>query len=382
MTTIARLSRLAQPLYPSTGYHTWQHALEVFDRTRLIGNRLQKLGIPYNRKATDYAALLHDILYGLPAPMYLVPLATGFRSATSKEEVATVVARYLLEKLHVDGRTIDISCSAIMGTHPDTPLTHIEQMVVAAADLNIVVPFTVFRAQSETLRKEAAQLSGVGQILPTEFYRGSINYLGRYLMRRIQLTEEYFTSGGQSAFHLGALANIVQLARRTWKNGRVVGEVAVGKTPLILSEQYRLADDDLFIRVDLNPRDPLLPTFHHLQADYKARGLMAPMTVFIPREERALSIPDRALDRLYLNNCWLRTLERQNIFPLTELVRTLRPGGDLSVVETYQSEGSMLDRRRWPTLQRELIHRFEGLGFTNPRSTNHHNSWTMTFSYQ
>lgn len=378
---IAKASRLAELLYQSKGYHTWNHALHVFDRCIEFANRLRPYGIKVDLTVVKLAAIFHDALYPLPAGEFFVRDHGQLRPSANKEETSAELARCYLERLQAPTELVNAVVLTIMGTNPLTPLETIEQMVLAAADLDIACDYAQFHSQSELLRQEAAQLSGVSSIHPKNFYRGSVNFLSLFLQRRIQLTPGYFTSSGQSQFHLSAVCNIVGNVRQVWKNPRIVGEIGCGQHPIILDPSHHLDETALYVGIDSDVK-ALSCAMLQAKGHYTAHRLASPMMLTIPAEERALSLPDQLLDELHVRNTWLRHLSRNTQFAFSELGRVLKPNGHLDVVEEYEPEGSASDTRTSRDHRRRLVERLAPHGLSVSTELDVAGGWGLRFALQ
>jgi predicted metal-dependent HD superfamily phosphohydrolase len=379
MSLIAQATRMVQPLYPATGYHTFGHVSDVLDRSIGHINRLRRYGIPINEQAVRLGVLFHDVLYGLPASDFFVEADGAGHYAATKEEVARVVARRCLVRLQAPAALIEEVDQIIAATHADTHLMTTEQSVMAAADLDIACPYEKFQRDSEALRAEAAQLSGRSYIAPRVFYPGAVGVLANYLRRRIRLTPEYYDTEGVSAFHSAALGNIATALRRWFPRLQVVGELGCGQQPIILDEQYRIDDETLYVGTD--HEEQLRKALTQVRGSYQAAKLSQPMAIVVPSEVQTISMPANFCDTFYLKNVWLRHLERDPNFRLSELARVLKPGGILYMLESYQPHGSATDLRDATTFQRQLVEIMKPIGFMKLGDVEVQNGWGVRFSH-
>jgi ubiquinone/menaquinone biosynthesis C-methylase UbiE len=158
-----------------------------------------------------------------------------------------------------------------------------------------------------------------------------------------------------------------------------VGELGCGQQPIILDEQYRIDDETLYIGTD---REGLLKrALTQVRGSYQAAKMNQPMAIVVPSEVQTISMPANFCDTFYLKNVWLRHLERDPNFRLSELARVLKPGGILHVLESYQPHGSATDLRDAVTFQRQLVEIMKPIGFMKLGDVEVQNGWGVRFSH-
>lgn len=327
-----QVSRIAPTLYygKDFGYHACpDHPQNVIEQGLKLIERVRQAGLTVDTDTFMIASWLHDAGYGLRPNHIYLPCGSKFRPAASKEEVSAYLARCLLTDLGAPLPLIERVSEAILGTHWQHPLTSVEAQVLAAADLHNVglTDFSTMVANTELLYQEAIRLKGEEIPYPA-FVRGCLNLLGRYCARRIHLTPSYHLPDGRSAWHLGAISNLIRLARQTWGNQvRIVIEQALGTYSVACAEERPVFSPDTLL---LAAQAPDLQTnlADMVQTHYHRLGAQAPMVAMFPREAGRLSLVDDTVDAYYLSFADLSTY-LQAEYPAREITRILRPEGKL-----------------------------------------------------
>lgn len=384
MTRDARYLRQIQSFYPAIGYHTWEHVSRVYETGHELLERLRQYRISVNGQQVRRAIYGHDAGNMIDPGTYSVrDLETDqCRTAYFSEEVSAEIARTCMERSGFGDAEGLAVARTILSTNPDIEPRTTEAKVLAAADLQIADDYRTFWRNGELLRKEAAMRQGVREIAVRTFYPASINYLARFLCRRIELTPRYYNEQGQSAFHVGAVANVLCLLDWLWRSSgdmRVVVEIGCGINPVVLNDEHRLSEHDVYIGIDTD--HPLLPkALCRIENEYFARKLVRPVTLAIPAEQQAISLPDQSVDHLYMVNTWLRHWERQSPALDGELNRILRSGGRLEVRETYQSDGSATDSRSESQVRHQTVERLKRAGFEKVEALDVPEGWGVRMS--
>jgi hypothetical protein len=313
------------------GYHGVSHPDEVFERAMRLADVVDHYGIIVDRLALGIAAYCHDVDFGLdPRDIWIVENGVH-RQAASKEDVSRYLTTQELRRRGCTDRLIKLVDGCIAGTNPLNPLDGVEAQILAAADIQPVGVGTPaeFLANTRKLQRESRALTGKNSTL-ANFLRGSVNYLGLFTSRRIQLTPRYYSANGRSAWHEGAFRNMLAaLETVNAKAPRVIGHVS--ERPLSLNPGY---DDDpentVLLIIQNNPQGGI----RWMRQQLADQARVAPMIAGIPTERSAISVPDGSVDMLHVDGF-------QRILP-EELRRVLRQrqGSGVHVHLSDQAVGS------------------------------------------
>lgn len=378
--TSPRIEKYIRSLHPNLPYHNGNHHEIVRQRAHKLVQLVRELGMSVDDEVVDHAALLHDILVPLDQSVVYVHGCNGYQPCQSKEDVARYFSGCVLRKFGYDDPFIDKVCGSIAATNPMGDLTPVENQILRAADLGgLMLPYDNFNTDWEAIREESAILQGKDEIDPITFARGTIAYLCLFLMWRIELTSHYFDESGASTFHVKALGNIIRKLHDVWGEGNlhVVGEFGCGRMPAPVDMPELFDANTLYLGTDIGVRDMHF-AHEQLKATKKLSPQRYPMCMLIPGENKGVSFPTGCLDTMVVRN-GLKDI-RWTGFPFIQLVRPLKRGGQMIVVETYQADGASRTGYNEP-LNRYLVQtQMEGLGLTHIATTKvDAGGWRMEF---
>lgn len=350
---VARVREEAPMFYAPLPYHGWSHIEETERYALALIERCKKYNVQINKAALLLAVYLHDAFYSVPPGFFRVD--TG-QKVTSREMFAAEFARrYLLEYLGVPAELAEGVYSIIMATHfsviPDTP----EAMLMRAADLaNLAGPYDIFGQNWYSLYRENCLINGQA-LTEEEFALKTAGFLPLYLWAKLQLTPEYYNDRGASAFHTGAVGNIVRKVREVCGEViRVVAEVGPGLMPIVFNERFQ---DERVIYIGIDSDTKVLPrALKHIGAK-RATGCQIGPTYLIPGEAAHLPLLNKMVDCLVYRNALV-------LIEMFEVGRVLRrePPGEVRVIETYSPDGPPCSPGRSKDRIRKLKEQFEALG--------------------
>lgn len=320
------------------GFHVWpKHVDEVLEAAHILGSRLRRHGITFDRYVVQGAILGHDAGSGTPFSDFIIRDGDGYRPATCGEEVAAVISGNRFKRLQAATSYVDEVVVAIWGTNPFGKLPNIETKLVSAADLYkpCAGTYEEFVADCRLLHLERERMEGV-KIPFASFVRGAMSYLGLYMARTIEMTPEY-GSDGQSVWHREVSAKIARLVRQQWrgKGVQVVAEWGTGPLPVAaLGEQPLYGDNTLQIMMSHDQNE-----LHHMMSTVKnhhqRHSWVAPITVALPTQRLTISLNDGLLDRLTLPIAHLHYCMQTDFQP-TELARVLDENGLLHLADVQR----------------------------------------------
>lgn len=313
-----RLIDLSEPHYLAEGYHTLEHRNEVMEDRRRIGCRVLRYGFEPDDDIGDTAAAWHDAAIALIPKDVMTKQDGAWEPASCSEEVASAMFDNEAQRLELPEDFRWGVRGAIMGTSPSGALDSLEAKLLAAADTKGVGfgSYEQFVGNTHKLWHEA-KWRGAKQIDWEDFVVGSINYLGLFMSRNIHLTPEYLDGHGRSAWHLGAVNNILRLANETWVDIQLSGELTEG--PRAEGQDWITARN-----LDLNLSTSGLLRKIKAGQDQKP----AEMKLSLPVEGRILPLEDQILDRFFIQKSASRSPQL-----VREAGRVLKDTGALIVGE-------------------------------------------------
>jgi|SRR5579871_2085578 len=288
---------LSEPLYLGRGYHTVEHRDAVIEDRLSLGSLALAHGVQSDEDTGIVAAAWHDAAIGVKPKDIFVEEAGVLVPASSNEQVASVMFDKEAGRLSIPTGFRREVMAAILGTNPQGELATIEAKLLAAADIRGVGlgSYEQFLANTYKLRDEA-QWRSAQKIDWPDFVAGSINYLGLFVGRNIHVTPRYFDESKRSAWHVGAVENILKLGQDTWADLTVSGELTDG---IEMRGKDWLTSRNLQINLST---DGVLK-----EAEEGYVGKPAEMKLSVPVEGRAFSVPDEIFDRLEIEKSTLRS---------------------------------------------------------------------------
>lgn len=193
---VSRIIGIAQPLYPrNKAYHNFGHAIEVWKSCQKLIARCRAYGLDPDEEVLAWAAFFHDALFGLG---YQVK---GF---ATMEEMSANAAIEEMRKAGLNPNKIALAADAIKATHYSLEPQTLEAKILRAADMSNL------GGSNEGYREAAERLMAELNISDRlRYFLGSSRLLAHYLHWRIEVTPEYHDDQGRSAWHLGALSNML-----------------------------------------------------------------------------------------------------------------------------------------------------------------------------
>ncbi len=300
---IEKLIGMSESYYLPAGFHSPEHRERVIEEAQHLTSVAIRSNLQPNCDVVNLGAAWHDAGTAICPDDFEVKGEEGWRPAKHSEEVAAELFRRAAERVNVPINLARGVCRAILSTNPGIPPKSVEAKIVAAADLHGVGfdNFNDFVANTRSLWNESQWRNGQTSDWP-DFVRGSINYLGLFTGRKIQLTQEFFDTARRSAWHVGAVNNIVGLARN-----------ALGDIQTVLE-----TDEE-------SPNCLLLRIIQ--QSDNQQVG---EMKATIPVSGKSLSIPDGIVNELRIKGR-LSSLP----WPISETERVL---GGTGLITTHPIE--------------------------------------------
>lgn len=369
---LERIIRWALTLYAPQyrlPYHGEPHPHIVWGRADRIMGVVEQLGIPVNRSVVKTAAFVHDAGYPFNHQVIQVNPGNGFQGCQSKERMTSLLVMAGLRQFGLPDEFIRAVGYAVDGSNPEGSIDTLEAKILRAADLGgLMQGYEGFSKDWEALRIESAIAQGKPEVDPITFARGVVAYLNLFLMVRIELTPHYYDANGASAFHAIALGNIIRKLHDVWGEGnlRVVGEFGCGRMPAPVDMPELFDPNTLYLGTDIGVRD-LHCAHEQLKAANKLSPQHHPMCLLIPGEKKGISFPTGCLDTMVVRNGFKDI--RWTGFPLINLVRPLKRGGRMIVIETYRPDGASRTGYNEP-LNRYLVKtQIEGLGLTHIATT-------------
>ena len=207
----------AAPYYLAAGFHVGEHRLEVLDAAQVLSALALSQGIQVDGQVVVLAANWHDAGMALSPNDVYIHEDNGVRPAHSSEEIAAELFDRAGQRVGAPKRLIHAVKGAIVSTNPMVPPKSTEAKILAAADVHGVGfdPYDEFVSNTRALWDEAKWRQARDIDWP-DFVRGSMQYLGLFIARDIRLTQRYFDEQRRSAWHLGAVENILGLSREVW----------------------------------------------------------------------------------------------------------------------------------------------------------------------
>ncbi len=331
---ILALRRRAETLYGTLPYHNWRHAsVDVWGNAQLLMERCRRYGVKYNPLVVEIGCILHDLGYALDPRDTLVEIANRRMFAPHREAIHSYLAARLMTRFGFDDSTIQAVLPTIDATHPDTLPTEANAIIVAAADTMLVGlgQYRQFATNGELLRQEIELLNGI-ELPKTAAVRGGMSFLGQFTARDLHLGPEYYTPEGISAWHLGAMHNIVRQCREAGLAKQVIVDLTSNGVPAAsIGNDTSLTGDVLHISLGPNWKSRRR-AMRQVTEHAKQLGMPAPIAIAIPDTPERLSLPGRLADTVNGSVAELIRLKNRG-FDLTELRRVLKPGRPLTVYE-------------------------------------------------
>jgi hypothetical protein len=207
----------AEPYYLASGFHVGQHRLEVLEAAQELSALVLSEGIYVDGQVVVLASNWHDAGLAFNPSDFYVHDKDTVRQAHSSEEIAIELFTQAASRMGAPKRLVRDVNKAIASTHPLVPPKTTEAKIVAAGDVYGVGfnPYEKFVAGTRTLWEEA-KWKQAREIDWAAFAKGSMRYLALFMARDIQLTPRYYDEHGRSAWHIGAVNNVMGLAREAW----------------------------------------------------------------------------------------------------------------------------------------------------------------------
>lgn len=349
---MAQVRKEAQGFCSPLAYHGWAHIEETERYALALIERCKQYNVQVNEAALLLAVYLHDAFYAVPPGYFMNRFG---RLIKTREMFAAELARqYLQDRFGLPADLTEAVYEIIMATHfsviPETP----EAMLMRAADLaNLAGPYNAFSQNWDCLYKESCLING-SEVGEEDFALKTAGFLPLYLWAKIRLTPEYFDVRGASAFHTGAMGNIVRKVRETCGDVRVVAEVGPGMMPIVYDERFQ-NERLIYIGIDLNEK--VFPRLLKQIDLRRATGCKIGPTYLLPGEAACLPLLNEMVDCLVYRNALV-------LIEMLEVGRVLRrkPPGEVVVIETYSPDGPPCSPGRSEDRIKGLKDRFKALG--------------------
>jgi hypothetical protein len=207
----------SEQYYLASGFHVSQHRQDVLDASQELSALALSQGVYVDGQVVVLASNWHDAGLAFNPIDFLIRTKNGVRPANSSEEIAVELFTSAAKRIGAPKKLISDVNKAIASTHPLVKPKTTEAKVVAAGDVHGVGfnTYPKFVAGTHALWEEAKWRQG-REIDWSEFAKGSIRYLALFMARDIQLTPNYYDELGRSAWHVGAINNVMALAKEAW----------------------------------------------------------------------------------------------------------------------------------------------------------------------
>lgn len=301
-------------------YHNFEdHILtgEVYLKQLII--RCQREGVEVNPEVLDAAWNGHDAGYACD------PTVLGFKS---REHMHATIAYNSLKAKGASeefARRVEraIACTNVF----ESPVTN-EDKAIRATDMhNVALDYENMRDNSLRLYEEMRNTVSSNLSFP-DFVRGSVKYLGLYMIPFLKLTTAAVDTEGRSEWHVKAFENVVRL-RREHSSVPANILVAMGSalTPPELIERRGLAGGHECVIFGA-PAE--LAKEYHAQGSRLARRWGSEAAVVCtPMNESAISLPQNCANEVLLG---AEDCEQY----LNEVERVLMPNGTLSIAADFK----------------------------------------------
>jgi hypothetical protein len=196
----------AEPYYLTTGFHVAEHGAEVLDVAQELSSLVLSQGIRVDGQVIVLGSKWHDAgMAFTPSDFYV------------HDKVAVELFTQAATRADAPRRLIRNVNGVIASTNPLVPPKTIEAKIMAAADIHGVGfdPYDKFVAGTRALWHEAQWRQG-REIKWPDFVEGAMGYLGLFMARDIHLTPRYYDEQRRSAWHVGAVSNVLGLAHEVW----------------------------------------------------------------------------------------------------------------------------------------------------------------------
>lgn len=329
------LRRKAEALYHTLPYHNWQHAQEVWANAQALMARYAHTDLAFDPLIVECECLLHDISGALDTSDVYVPRGTRTKGVHAREDYQAFWAGTVMHRLGFSDSYCTAVARGIRTTHPDVLPTEPHEIVLAAADVSPVGygSYRSFVEGGNLLAKEAAILSG--KTIDTKLgIRFGMSYLGLFTARRLSLGNYYHTPEGQSAWHLGAMHNIIRRCREAGLAEKVVVDLHSNGVPAgSVGTEVNMTGD--VTHISIGPKwKQRRRAMQQLTRHAAQQGALPPVLIAVPNEPTRLSIPNHVADGLYVSTSELLRLKRLGIFNPSELNRVLKKAGTVTLYET------------------------------------------------
>lgn len=330
------LYRVAPTLYMDLPYHNFDHALEVWRNAKHLIERCRQYGIPVDPCVVEVACLLHDGGFWWNPQNTYVHSNGRERLAMVREAIHHELAERTLTDLGFEAPLIEAVGHCIDATNPMTTPRTVEATIVAAADTMAVGigSFKRFMTEGQLLQDEIGVLTGNRPDWKTST-RFGMSYLGQFLARRLYLTPQYCNPEGTSAWHLGAMHNILARCRDA-AFGPVVVDISSNGVPAPIVEH-----GENMVSISVCPRHKWrLRAMRAITRTAKSKLPAQPVTLALPSEPARLSLPSRCADELKISVSEGLRLMRTGFDP-DEIRRILGNGRPLTVYEVQVGRSTL-----------------------------------------
>jgi hypothetical protein len=212
-----QLIEQAEPYYLTTGFHVAEHGAEVLNVAQELSALVLAEGIRVDGQVIVLGSKWHDAgMAFTPSDFYIHDKDT-VRPAANNEEVAVELFTQAATRVDAPRRLIRSVNGVIASTNPLVMPKTTEAKIMAAADIHGVGfdPYDKFVAGTRALWHEAKWRQG-REIEWSDFVKGAMGYLGLFMARDIHLTPRYYDEQRRSAWHVGAVSNVLGLAHEVW----------------------------------------------------------------------------------------------------------------------------------------------------------------------
>ena len=311
-------------LYPnrvSYRYHNLEdHIVPGVRFLKTLVDRCNAEGVPLDIDVADAAWRGHDVGYAFDPGIF------GFKSREHMH--ATIAYRSLRSRGMGEefSRRVEraIACTNVF----ETPRTN-EDKAIRATDMhNLAQDYHQMRDNTLRLYEEMRNTADATLSVP-DFVRGSVKYLGLYMLPSLKLTTAAIDSEGRSDWHVKAFGNVVRLWREhCCVDPQILAVMGGVATPPELIERRGLTGGHeavIFGASEESAKD-----FHTVGTRLLRRWGCDAALACTPMVAGAISLPAHIVDEVLLGGA---DFERY----LSEAIRIMRPGGQLTISCDFSS---------------------------------------------